>query len=74
MKTKFNYKNLILTIIMVVCAILFVKDWAIVLIKGASFTWFGLITNIILLVIACGIYDHMEQYLEEKENKRKGNI
>ena len=62
---KLNYKNIILFIIMIICTILFVKDWAIVLFKGATFTWFGITTNIIYLCVACTIYDHMENYLEK---------
>lgn len=67
---KLNYKNIILFIIMIIFIILFLKDWFIILIKGAAFTWFGLITNMLYIFIAGAIYDYFEEYLEKKENRK----
>ena len=71
MMTKLNYKNIFLFIIMLISAILFIKDWVIILVKGASFTWLGLITNIIFLGVASFTYEYLEEYIQEKE-ERKG--
>jgi len=71
---KLNYKNIFLFIIMLISVILFIKDWVIVLVKGASFTWFGLISNITFLGVASFIYEYLEEYTQEKEERKKRRI
>lgn len=68
---KLNYKNLGLFIVMMIFTILFISDWLIVLFMGACFTWLGVITNMLFIFIAGAIYDYFEEYLEEKENRKK---
>jgi hypothetical protein len=71
-KTKLNWKNILLALIGTTFGVLFLTDWVIVLFKGAMFTWFGIATNMIYLGIACSIYNYFEEYIEAKEEKKRG--
>jgi len=47
---KINYKNLIILILMIGASIGIIKDFA-TLMTGATYTWFGLATGLINLII-----------------------
>lgn len=56
---KINKKNLLLLITFILCVIRIIKD-IICLFLGATFTWFGLITFVITMVISGAIFDYFE--------------
>lgn len=70
-KKKLNYKNIILFIMMIIFIILFLTDWAIVLFRGATFTWLGITTNILYLCAVGSILEYLEEYAKLKEKRRK---
>ncbi len=63
MKRKINWKNLILLIVMSICLVFMIYD-LIQILKGYSFTWFGMITKmfIVFTFILCyyEIFDENE--------------
>lgn len=72
-KLKLNTKNLIIMIVTIIAFILFVNDWMIALFKWGCFTYYGLLTNIIFLIVACCGFDYLEEYTNKKELKKKYN-
>lgn len=69
-KLKLNTKNLIIMITTIIAFILFVNDWMIALFKWGCFTYYGLLTNIIFLIVACCGFDYLEEYANKKELKK----
>lgn len=67
-KRKINWTNIILAIIFLACAVLVIYDLFIILIQPiitsyvTGWTWWGLITFIIALVIAIFIFEYFVDY------------
>lgn len=55
---KLNYKNILILILMGVASVGIAKD-SIILMSGASYTWFGLLTSFINIVIVGKGLDHL---------------
>ena len=68
---KLNTKNLIIMVITIIAFILFINDWMIALFNWGCFTYYGLLTNIIFLMVAVAGFDYLEEYTTKKELKKK---
>lgn len=70
MRLKPNYKNILLLTIMVVSIIIVISD-SIHLIIGYQFNLYGLLTNILMIIIIIKINNYINKYTIKKELKRK---
>lgn len=70
MRLKPNYKNILLLTIMVVSIIIVISD-SIHLIIGYQFNLYGLLTNILMIIIIIKINNYINKYTTKKELKRK---
>lgn len=70
MRLKPNYKNILLLTIMVVSIIIVISD-SIHLIIGYQFNLYGLLTNILMIILIIKINNYINKYTIKKELKRK---
>lgn len=71
MRLKPICKNMILSIIMVTLSIIVINDYIKIIFSLYQFTLFGIITNILMIVFICKIYNYLKKYIIKKELKRK---
>lgn len=71
MRLKPKYKNMILLVLMVILSIIVIIDYIKIIFSMYQFTLFGLITNILMIVCICKIYNYLKKYIIKKELKRK---
>ena len=64
-------KNMILLIAMIVLSIIVIIDYLKIIFSMYQFTLFGIITNILMIVFICKIYNYLKKYIIKKELKRK---
>lgn len=66
-KTRLVIKNLFILEIGFLSFILAMSDWIIALFQNGTFTVFGLLINIIELLVSVMCYEYLEDYLNNKE-------
>lgn len=71
MRLKPRYKNMILSIVMIVLSIIVIIDYIKIMFSMYQFTLFGIITNILMIVCIYKIYNYLKKYIIKKELKRK---
>ena len=71
MRLKPRYKNMILSIVMIVLFIIVIIDYIRIIFSMYQFTLFGIITNILMIVCINKIYNYLKNYIIKKELKRK---
>lgn len=70
MRVKPKYKNIILLIIMLIMSICVINDYIRIII-GNQFTLFGILTNILMIIIIFKINEYFKEYITKKELKKK---
>lgn len=71
---KIKWKNVGLTIILIICAGIVLHDLYVILIEPIlttmvrGWTWYGLLTFIIALTTSCSIIDYFNEELAEKKD------
>ena len=70
MKRKLDYNAIGLSVISLISGLLILKDLYYLLVKHYTFSWFGLITFIIIFVIHLYFSKLLKELYIEKENKR----
>lgn len=71
MRLKPRYKNMILSIVMIVLFIIVIIDYIRIIFSMYQFTLFGIITNILMIVCIYKICNYLKNYIIKKELKRK---
>lgn len=69
MRLKPNYKNILLLTIMVVSIIIVISD-SIHLIIGYQFNLYGLLTNILMIIIIIKINNYINKYTKKRVKKK----
>lgn len=64
-KKKYNYKNIIILLILIITSIIILHDFYMIGIKFASYTLFGFLTSIIILFINIACYMYIEEELKK---------
>lgn len=66
---KINYKNLLVLSVGIVLFIAFISDWIIALVFGATFTGYGLLINLLEILMCSMCYDYIENCIEKSTGK-----
>ena len=65
---KLNIKKLLKLVFGLLFTIYAMGEWLVVIFSGWSFTWFGIITNLILFVLGASWLEDIYNEIKEKDN------